>query len=68
MEDEKSHPPFLLFSLKFTANQISFGVYVLHVFSVIMALRPSGFVEYSPSEQRIFDQLISEIQNQFQLF
>ena len=33
-----------------------------------MALRPSGFVEYSPSEQRIFDQLISEIQNQFQLF
>ena len=33
-----------------------------------MALRPSGFVEYSPSEQRIFDQLINEIQNQFQLF
>ena len=33
-----------------------------------MALRPSGFVEYSPSEQRIFDQLISEIQDQFQLF
>ena len=33
-----------------------------------MALRPSGFVEYSPSEQRIFDQLISEIQSQFQLF
>ena len=33
-----------------------------------MALRPSGFVEYSPSEQLIFDQLISEIQNQFQLF
>ena len=33
-----------------------------------MALRPSGFVEYSPSEQRIFDQLISEIQNQIQLF
>ena len=33
-----------------------------------MALRPSGFVEYSPSEQHIFDQLISEIQNQFQLF
>ena len=30
-----------------------------------MALRPSGFVEYSPSEQRIFDQLITEIQNQF---
>jgi hypothetical protein len=40
----------------------------LHIFCVIMALRPSGFVEYSPSEQRIFDQLISEIQNQFQLF
>ena len=33
-----------------------------------MSLRPSGFVEYSPSEQRVFDQLISEIQNQFQLF
>ena len=33
-----------------------------------MALRPSGFVEYSPSEQRIFDQLINEIQSQFQLF
>ena len=33
-----------------------------------MALRPSGFVEYSPSEQRVFDQLINEIQNQFQLF
>lgn len=33
-----------------------------------MALRPSGFVEYSPSEQLIFDQLISEIQSQFQLF
>ena len=33
-----------------------------------MTLRPSGFVEYSPSEQRIFDQLINEIQNQFQSF
>ena len=33
-----------------------------------MALRPSGFVEYSPSEQLIFDQLINEIQKQFQLF
>ena len=33
-----------------------------------MALRPSGFVEYSPSEQLIFDQLISEIQIQLQLF
>lgn len=33
-----------------------------------MALRPSWFVEYSPSEQRIFDQLINEIQTQFSLF
>ena len=33
-----------------------------------MTLRPSGFVEYSPSEQLIFDHLISEIQSQFQLF
>lgn len=33
-----------------------------------MTLRPSWFVEYSPSEQRIFDQLINEIQTQFQRF
>jgi len=33
-----------------------------------MALRPSGFIEYSPSEQLVFDQLINEIQNQFLLF
>ena len=33
-----------------------------------MALRPSWFVEYSPSEQRIFDQLINEIQTQFQRY
>ena len=33
-----------------------------------MSLRPSGFIEYSPSEQLIFDQLINEIQDQFQLF
>jgi hypothetical protein len=38
------------------------------IYNEIMALRPSGFIEYSPSEQLVFDQLINEIQNQFLLF
>ncbi len=33
-----------------------------------MTLRPSWFAEYSPSEQRIFDKLISEVESQFQRF
>ena len=57
---------------KSTWNLYSFRyhyVWFLLVFCIFdMTLRPSGFVEYSPSEQRIFDQLINEIQNQFQLF
>jgi hypothetical protein len=33
-----------------------------------MALRPSGFVEYSPAEQLIFDQLVEIIQTNYKKF
>jgi hypothetical protein len=37
-------------------------------YSTIMALRPSGFGEYSPAEQREFDRLINCIQQNYQQF
>ena len=33
-----------------------------------MAFRPSGFWEYSPAEQRIFDKLLKTIENSYQSF
>ena len=33
-----------------------------------MALRPSGFIEYSPSEQLIFDQLVEIIEKNYEKF
>jgi hypothetical protein len=33
-----------------------------------MALRPSGFMEYSPSQQLIFDQLVEIIKANYEKF
>ena len=43
-------------------------IHVALVFPMIMALRPSGFVEYGPSEQLVFDQLVEIIKKNYEKF
>jgi hypothetical protein len=33
-----------------------------------MSLRPSGFIEYSPNEQLVFDQLVATITANYEKF
>jgi len=37
-------------------------------FGMMAELRPSGFPEYSPAEQLVFDQIVGIIQAQYQQF